>query len=96
MIINASIQVVPLTEVTKAFVVVDEAIALIQQSGLKYTVGAFETTIEGEYEPVQQLIRTIEDFCYGQPETQFLVYKKLHVNGSGDVLIEDKTGKFKQ
>ena len=96
MIINASIQVVPLTDITKAFAVVDEAIALIQQSGLKYTVGAFETTIEGEYEPVQLLIRKIEDFCYSQPETQFLVYKKLHVNSSGDVLIEDKTGKFKQ
>ncbi|HLP51439.1 MAG TPA: thiamine-binding protein [Chitinophagales bacterium] len=96
MIINASIQVVPLTQIDHAFPVIDKAIALIQQSGLKYTVGAFETTIEGEYEPVQQLIRTIEDFCYAQPDIQFLVYKKMHVHGGGNVLVESKTGKFKQ
>ena len=94
MIINASIQVVPLTEIEKAFPVIDKAIALIQQSGLKYTVGAFETTIEGEYEPVQQLIKAIEDFCYAQKEIQFLVYKKLHISGSQNILAEDKTGKF--
>ncbi|HLP21561.1 MAG TPA: thiamine-binding protein [Chitinophagales bacterium] len=96
MIVNASVQVVPLTQIDQAFPVIDKAIALIQQSGLKYTVGAFETTIEGEYEPVQQLIRTIEDFCYAQNGIQFLVYKKMHVHGGGHVLAENKTGKFKQ
>ena len=95
MTINASIQVIPLTNTDVAFPIVDSAIALIQHSGLAYTVGAFETTIEGEYEPVQQLIRQIEDFCYAQKEVQFLVYKKLHVFGSGNVLAESKTGKFK-
>ena len=95
MIINASIQVIPLTNIEKAFPIVDSAIALIQQSGLTYAVGAFETTIEGEYEPVQQLIRQIEDFCYAQKEVQFLVYKKLHVSGAANVLVESKTGKFK-
>lgn len=94
MIINASIQVIPIAEVPAAFALVDEAIALIQQSGIKFSVGAFETTLEGEYEDVQQLIRKIEDFCYRQKHTQFLVYKKLHVNGSADVLIANKTEKF--
>lgn len=96
MIINASIQVIPLTNVEIAFPIVDKAIAIIRQSGLKYTVAAFETTIEGEYEPVQQLIQQIEDFCYVQRELQFLVYKKLHVCGAEDILAESKTGKFKQ
>ncbi len=96
MIINASIQVVPLTKTETAFPVIDKAIALIQQSGLKYTVGAFETTIEGEYEPVQQLIKQVEDFCYSQKELQFLVYKKLHICGSQHILVENKTAKFKK
>ncbi len=95
MIINASIQVIPLINREIALPIVDKAIALIQQSGLTYTVGAFETTIEGEYEPVQQLIRQIEDFCYSQKEVQFLVYKKLHAFGGGDIFAESKTGKFK-
>lgn len=95
MIINASIQVIPLTKIEIAFPIVDKAIELIQRSGLSHTVGAFETTIEGEYEPVQQLIRKIEDFCYSQGKTQFLVYKKLHISGGEDILVESKTGKFK-
>ena len=96
MIINASVQVVPLTRTKDPYPLIDEAIALIQQSGLKYLVGALETTIEGEYEPVQKLIREIEDFCYSQNEIQFLIYKKIHLCGGQNILIEDKTGKFKK
>ena len=95
MIINASIQVVPLTQVSEALPIVDKAIALIQNSGLKYSVGAFETLIEGEYEPVQNLLRQVEDFCYAQKEIQFLVYSKLHLCGGMDIFEEGKTGKFK-
>lgn len=96
MVVNASIQVVPLTATAEAFPVIDQAILLIQQSGLTYTVGAFETTIEGEYEPVQQLIRSIEDFCYAQKQLQFLVYKKMHLSGGQNIFAESKTEKFKQ
>lgn len=94
MTVNAAIQVVPLTAKEQAFPVIDEAIAFIQQSGIKYTVGPFETFLEGEYEEVQALIRRIEDFCYSKKEVQFLVYTKLHLCGGADVLSEDKTAKF--
>ncbi|MBS1611857.1 MAG: thiamine-binding protein [Bacteroidetes bacterium] len=94
MIINASVQVVPITKVEEAFPIIDQAIALIQQSGLKYTVGAFATELEGEYDAVQALLKQICDFCYGQKEMQFLVYTKLHLSGGQDILAADKTGKF--
>lgn len=94
MIINASIQVVPITRVEEAFPIIDQAIALIQQSGLKYTVGAFATEIEGEYDAVQKLIKQVSDYCYGQQEMQFLLYTKLHFSGGQNILAADKTGKF--
>jgi len=94
MIVNASIQVVPLTEIENAIPLIDKAIAIIQQSNINYTVGAFETTLEGEYEDVQKLIKQVEDLCYSQKEIQFLVYKKLHVCGGNDILISGKTSKF--
>ncbi len=78
-----------------AFPMVDRAIELIQKSGLKYEVGAFETLIEGEYEQVQVLLRQVEDFCYAQKELQFLVYTKMHLSGGTDIFEESKTGKFK-
>ena len=95
MVINASIQVIPLTQVSEAFPIVDKAIEIIQKSGLKYAVGAFETLIEGEYEQVQILLRAVDDFCYSQKELQFLVYSKLHLSGGMDIFEESKTGKFK-
>jgi uncharacterized protein YqgV (UPF0045/DUF77 family) len=94
MIINASIQIVPLAE--GHFPLIDKAIGLIQQSGLKYLVGAFETTIEGEYDAVQHLLRTLQDFCYGEKQAQFLIYTKLHVSGGQHIKIEDKIAKFRQ
>ncbi len=94
MIVNAAIQVVPLRR-EDALNLVDGAIALIQNSGLKYTVGPFETLIEGEYEAVQKLLRQIEDSCYNQKEVQFLVYSKLHLCGGMDIYEESKTAKFK-
>lgn len=96
MLINATIQVVPLCAIEKAFPVIDKAIAIIQQSGVAYSVGAFETTLEGEYETVQQLLRQVEDFCYRQSEFQFLIYSKLHVCGAVPILAETKTAKFRQ
>ncbi|MES2620515.1 MAG: thiamine-binding protein [Bacteroidota bacterium] len=95
MIINATIQVVPLTKIDEAFPIIDKAILMIQNSGLKYTVCAFETVIEGEYEPVQQLLRQVQDFCYSQNETQFLIYTKYHVCGGEHISADSKTSKFK-
>src|SRR5689334_19291677 len=94
MIINATIQVVPLAKPEDAFPRIDKVISLIQNSGLKYSIGAFETFIEGEYEPVQQLLRQISDHCNAQKETQFLIYTKLHICGSQNILSEDKVSKF--
>lgn len=95
MIINASIQVVPITKKEDAFPVIDKAIELIQKSGLKYSVGAFETTIEGEYEPVQHLLKQVQDFCYSQNKIQFLIYTKYHICGGENIMVESKTSKFR-
>lgn len=94
MIVNATIQVVPLTDAETAIKLIDEVIALIRQSGLWYSVGAFETTLEGEYEPIQQLLRQLQDYCYGYKEFQFLIYTKLHVCGSRHITVQSKTTTF--
>lgn len=95
MIINAAIQVVPLTPITQAFAVVDEAIAIIQRSGISYTVGPLDTVLEGEYEAVNEVIKQLHDFCNSQPEIQFLIYTKMHLCGGKNILAEDKTAKFR-
>ena len=45
--VSASIQIVPIVMDKHPYEWVDEAIAIIQQSGIKYEVGPFATVIEG-------------------------------------------------
>ncbi len=54
-----SIQCLPLaqTEREEVYRLVDEAIRVIEDSGLEYTVGPFETTVEGELEQVWKVAR---------------------------------------
>ena len=91
MIINASIQVVPLgLEKSDSYPLIDGIISDIQNSGMKCIVGAFETVLEGPYEQVQNLIRNLQDKCFKNKECQFLVYTKLQFCGGKDILLEDK------
>jgi uncharacterized protein (TIGR00106 family) len=58
----ADVAVMPLLPVVteeEMYDYVDEVIEFIKRSGLKYEVGAMSTTIEGEYDQVFDLIKTI-------------------------------------
>jgi uncharacterized protein YqgV (UPF0045/DUF77 family) len=46
-IVNASIQILPVVTDKHPYEWVDEAIAVIQKSGIKYSVGPFATELEG-------------------------------------------------
>jgi uncharacterized protein YqgV (UPF0045/DUF77 family) len=45
-IVNASIQLIPVVTDKHPYLWVDEAISIIQQSGITYEVGPFATVIE--------------------------------------------------
>ena len=45
---NLSLQVLPVVEEARIYDVVDKVIDYIKSSGVKYTVGPMETTMEGE------------------------------------------------
>jgi uncharacterized protein YqgV (UPF0045/DUF77 family) len=49
-LINLALQVLPSSITSDPYSLVDKAIEVIQQSGLKYRVCPFETVIEGDYE----------------------------------------------
>ncbi|UEX89285.1 thiamine-binding protein [Staphylococcus ratti] len=57
-----SIQIIPKTPEGKDVIpFVDEAIAVIEQSGLKYRVGPLETTIEGDMSELLILIQKMNE-----------------------------------
>ena len=61
-IINASLQILPIVQDKHPYEWVDEAIAIIQQSAVKYEVGPFATVVEGTYEEVLTVINNINDY----------------------------------
>jgi len=95
-IINASIQIVPIVQDRHPYEWVDEAIAVIQQSGIKYVVGPFATVIEGKYNEVMKVINDINGYLYNKQCNEWICNAQIQVRSGGDITGEEKTEKFVQ
>jgi uncharacterized protein (TIGR00106 family) len=94
--INLALQILPMgKEKTEAYALVDEAIKVIRDSGLKYEVCPFETVIEGPYEQVMAVAEAAQQACFDAGAEDLLVYFKLQRSRDKAVFIEDKTGKYR-
>lgn len=91
--INAAIQLLPIEAEGNRYHVIDKAIALIQQSGLKYRVCPFETVVEGDSDQVYGLIRRIQETTLGAGCTELLLNIKIHA-ATRDLGFGEKTAKF--
>jgi uncharacterized protein (TIGR00106 family) len=94
-IINASIQIIPVVRDKHPYEWVDEAIAVIQQSGIKYEVEPFATVIEGKYEEVMKVINDVNEYLYGKGCAEWISNVQIQIRSSGDITGDEKTGKFK-
>lgn len=95
--VNLAIQVLPLhMSEQEAHRIIDAAIAVIQQSGMKYIVTPFETVIEGAYDKIMLLLDDIQQACYKEGAISLLINMKLHRNATRDLTIDDKIGKYRE
>ncbi len=92
--INLAIQVLPKSSTKDLYQLVDTAIHVIQESGLKYQVCPFETVIEGDYETVMNVVKKAQEACFASGAEELLVNIKIQVRKDADVSIEEKTGKY--
>lgn len=92
---SVAIQVLPKTESNDELIrVVDEVIAYIQSTGYTYQVGAFETSIEGDYEGLMEIVKNCQLIAIKAGAPQVSAYIKIVYQPEGDVLtIEKKTKK---
>ncbi len=93
-IVNVALQVLPMSNDHEMYDLVDAAIAVIQNSGLKYRVTPFETVIEGSYVDVMALVEEVQAACYLNGAQKLLCNLKIQSHQSEDVTIEDKVGKY--
>ena len=93
--INLAIQVIPKSGKHDLYSLVDAAIEVIQNSGLKYEVCPFETVIEGDYDRVMRVVKDAQEACFAAGAEELLVNIKIQIRSGGDVSIEEKTGKYR-
>lgn len=79
------------------FANIDAAIAVIQQSGLKFEVGALGTTIEGEPDALWPLVRRVHEACLEAGADGLVTVLKIEQAGSRveQPGMDDLTGKFR-
>jgi len=90
-IINASIQIIPIVEDKHPYEWVDEAISIIQKSGIKFQVGPFSTVIEGTYVRVMQVIHDVNEYLYERGCEEWISNLQIQIRSHKDVTAEEKT-----
>lgn len=97
--INASvaIQVLPAVEGREVIRVVDKVIEYLKSSGLNVYVGPFETTIEGEYDQLMEMIKRCQLICIEEGAPSVMSYVKISYKPEGGIwTIDEKVTKHHQ
>ncbi|MBS1007876.1 thiamine-binding protein [Leuconostoc suionicum] len=97
MISSIAVQVLPMTADTEEVIrIVDHVIAYIDKSGVNYQVGAFESTLEGDYDQLMDILKNLPKVAAQISDIPVMVYSKINMATDSDVLtIAKKTDKYK-
>lgn len=92
---SVSIQVVPnCTADEEVIRIVDEVIAYIASTGLNYYVGPTETSIEGDYNQLMEIVKECQIVAAKAGAESIASYVKINYRPEGEVLtIEQKVTK---
>jgi uncharacterized protein YqgV (UPF0045/DUF77 family) len=92
-IVHVAIQIVPISK-EHPYPIIDKAIAVIDQSGLEYRVGAMETVIQGEYDKIMNVVKEAQQACINAGADEIVVTMKVHAKRHGDVSWGEKLEKY--
>ncbi len=96
---SIAIQVLPQADNDKELCrMVDEVIAYIASTGLRYEVGPFETTIEGEsYDQLMDIAKECQHVAVRAGAAKVSAYIKVVYRPEGEILtIDQKIGKYQK
>ncbi|HEV7329593.1 MAG TPA: thiamine-binding protein [Flavisolibacter sp.] len=92
--INASIQLLPIVQDRHPYDWVDEAIAIIRQSGIQHEVGPFATTLEGTYVEVMDVIHQVNEHLARKGCAEWITSLQIQIRSNGPITGSEKTEKF--
>lgn len=94
---SVAIQVLPKVATNEETIqVVDEVIAFIKSFDVKVEVGPFETTIEGDYEVLMEIIKGCPKVCVDAGAPGAMTYVKINYVPTGVLTIEEKCAKYRE
>ncbi len=95
---NVAIQVLPHVESDQEVIrIVDEVIDYIKSTGLNYFVGPSETSIEGDYDQLMEIIKNCQLIAVKAGSPKVSSYVKISFAPDGGVLtIDQKVTKHHQ
>jgi uncharacterized protein YqgV (UPF0045/DUF77 family) len=94
-LVNASIQILPVVQDKHPYEWVDEAIAVIQQSGIRHEVGPFTTTLEGTYQEVMNVIHAVNEYLVAKDCNEWISNIQLQIRSNSNITGDEKTEKFR-
>lgn len=97
MISSIAVQVLPMTTNENDVIkIVDHVIAYIDASGVNYQVGAFESTLEGDYDQLMAILTQLPKVAAEITDIPVMVYSKINMATTSNVLtIAKKTDKYR-
>ena len=88
---SIAIQVLPVApNQDETLRIIDEVIAYIKSTGLRYFVGPCETSIEGDYDELMEIIKECQHVAVRAGAKSVSAYVKVNYRPEGDVLTIDK------
>jgi uncharacterized protein (TIGR00106 family) len=90
--VNVAIQVLPLHE--DVYRIVDRAIAVIAESGVKYEVGPMETVMEGQLDTLLEVAKQAHRACFEGGAEKVVTLIKIGDSVTG-TSIEEKVAKYR-
>ena len=96
---NASIaiQVLPTVDSKDELIrIVDEVIAYIKSFGLHTEVGPFETTVEGDYDALMEIVKGCSPLCIKAGAPDVMTYVKINLDPNELLTMERKTAKHRE
>lgn len=92
---SVAIQVLPKVNSDEEVIrIVDEVIDYIKSTGLNYFVGPCETSIEGDYDELMEIVKECQKVVIRAGANAVSAYVKINYRPEGDVLsIEKKVTK---
>ncbi len=93
-VVNVGFQVLPKMADGRVYEAVDQAIAVVQKSGVKYEVGAMETVMEGELDLLMDIVKKAQEACLEFGASEVMTFIKVHYRPEG-VSMDEKLAQYR-